>query len=316
MTDDLEVALRAALAGARLGMSYFARVAEISKERKPDGSLVTEADRAVEVAIREVISAERPADAVLGEEGGLHGTAARRWIVDPIDGTAGFAAGDDRWLNLVALEVDGQVVVAVATVPAQNLIWYAQRGAGAFVAELTDAGTAGAGRSSDEGARPEPAKAGTAGAGRSSDEGARSEPAKAGTAGAGRSSDEGARPEPAKAGTAGARRISVSDRADVAASRFGVVPEPAATPEDGWIVAGLSAVTKPLPWSVHPALLVASGELDLAVQTRGMVWDYAAPSLIVTEAGGRFSDHTGPAVYAATGALHQAARDLMPGAPS
>lgn len=268
MSDDLDLALTAALAGARLAMDYFARFADIGREWKPDGGLVTEADRAVETTIARVLTAARPGDALLGEEGGQREEGgrreaegqreegARRWIVDPIDGTAIFARGDDRWLVLVALEVGRKVEVAVAVVPAQRRIWWAERGAGAFVADLSENGPT------------------------------------------------------------GERRVHVDRRttADVAGSRLGLVPEPALVPADQPLVAGLTAVTAPRPWATHPALLVASGGLDLAVQTRGHVWDYAAPSLIVTEAGGRFSGfdggdhpHTGPALYSAHPDLHRTA---------
>ncbi|GFJ86555.1 inositol monophosphatase family protein [Phytohabitans rumicis] len=210
MSDDLDLAVGAAVDGARLAMGYFARITEVHREEKPDGSLVTEADRAVEAVIRRVLGAARPGDAILGEEEGQHGDGGRRWIIDPIDGTVGFAEGGDRWLVLVALEVDGEVVVGVAAAPAQRRIWWAEAGAGAFVADLTDAG-------------------------------------------------------PDRE-----RRISVTGQppAGVPASRFAVVPGPAALPQDRWLVARLSAVTAPRPWAAHPALLVAGGELDLAVQTR------------------------------------------------
>ncbi len=62
-------------------------------ETKPDLTPVTEADRAVEEMIRAVLARERPGDAVLGEEFGTRGEGSRRWIVDPIDGTQGYAAG-------------------------------------------------------------------------------------------------------------------------------------------------------------------------------------------------------------------------------
>jgi histidinol-phosphatase len=69
---------------------------------------------------------------------------------------------------------------------------------------------------------------------------------------------------------------------------------------------------------IHPGLLVARGELDLAVQTRGQVWDYAATSLIVEEAGGRFGmldgqaqPTPGPALFARSGALHTVALQVL-----
>jgi histidinol-phosphatase len=257
VSDDLELAMTAATTGARLAMSYFDRIADVGRERKPDGSLVTEADRAVEAAVVGVLAGARPTDAILGEEGGQRGDDHRRWIVDPIDGTVSFAAGQDRWLVLVALESDGQVVVAVAAEPAQRRVWWAQRGAGACVADLADDGV-----------------------------------------------------------TSGVERIQVhgGPTPDVAAARLGIVPGPLPLPSDAHVVERLTTVTAPQPWPHHPGLLVARGDLDLAVQTRGKVWDYAVPSLIVTEAGGCFSGlagqehpHHGPALYSRDPDLHRAA---------
>jgi histidinol-phosphatase len=75
----------------------------------------------------------------------------------------------------------------------------------------------------------------------------------------------------------------------VAGSRVGIVPE-------DWgrdLVAPLVAVAPPRSWGIHPALLVARGEFDVAVQTGGQIWDFAATSLIVTEAGGGYSGLSG-----------------------
>ena len=93
---DLQLAQRAALTGAAVALPHFAALADLPREVKTDGSVVTAADRAVESAIREVLTAARPGDAILGEEEGQTGTGGRRWIIDPIDGTALFVDGDDR----------------------------------------------------------------------------------------------------------------------------------------------------------------------------------------------------------------------------
>ncbi len=67
---------------------------------------MTDADRAVERALRERIAAERPGETVYGEEEGDDGGAVR-WIVDPIDGTRNFSRGLPVWATLIALERDG-----------------------------------------------------------------------------------------------------------------------------------------------------------------------------------------------------------------
>jgi histidinol-phosphatase len=109
-------------------------------ETKPDLTPVTEADRAVEEMIRSRLADARPGDAVLGEEYGevlgTTGTATRsgvgrRWIVDPIDGTKGYARGIPVWATLLALEVDGDLVAGVVSAPALGARWSAAHGLGA-----------------------------------------------------------------------------------------------------------------------------------------------------------------------------------------
>ena len=79
-------------------------------ETKPDLTPVTEADRAVEAELRARLARERPGDGVLGEEAGETAAgdhdATRRWVIDPIDGTKGYARGIPVWATLIALEVE------------------------------------------------------------------------------------------------------------------------------------------------------------------------------------------------------------------
>ena len=125
------------------------RADDLRVERKPDTTHVTEADRAAEILIREGIQQARPGDAVLGEEFGTEGDGRRRWIVDPIDGTASYVRGLPIWATLIALEEDGELTVGVVSAPALHRRWYAARGEGAYangeqiqvsaVSELADA---------------------------------------------------------------------------------------------------------------------------------------------------------------------------------
>src|SRR5436309_7453246 len=87
-------------------------------DRKDDGTPVTEADLAVEEALREALAARFPDDAVLGEEQGMDGGGGRTWVLDPIDGTKNFAAGIQIWGTLIALVEEGRPVVGVASAPA------------------------------------------------------------------------------------------------------------------------------------------------------------------------------------------------------
>src|SRR5262245_30875726 len=95
---DLALAHKLADEAALLSLSLFGRA--IGRWSKSDGSLATDADIAVERALRQRLAAERPDDAVLGEEEGETGASARRWIVDAIDGTVFFASGSADWGTL------------------------------------------------------------------------------------------------------------------------------------------------------------------------------------------------------------------------
>jgi len=127
---DLGLALRLADAADALSRPRFRSDLEI--ETKPDLTPVTEVDRAVEAELRRVLAEERPDDAVLGEEGGAAGGGARRWILDPIDGTRNYARGIPVWATLIALESAGVVQVGVVSAPALRSRWWAERGGGAW----------------------------------------------------------------------------------------------------------------------------------------------------------------------------------------
>src|SRR5436305_10800453 len=94
---------------------------------------VTEADTAVERAVRERLATLRPGDVVVGEEYGAPSNGgARRWIVDPIDGTKGYVRGLPVWATLLALQVADELAVGVVSAPALGRRWWAARGSGAF----------------------------------------------------------------------------------------------------------------------------------------------------------------------------------------
>ncbi len=109
------------------------RALDLLVETKPDLTPVTDADRAVERALRERVAAERPGEGVLGEEEGDDG-GSTRWIVDPVDGTRNFSRGIPVWGTLIALEREGELVLGVASAPALAGRWWASRGGGAFAA--------------------------------------------------------------------------------------------------------------------------------------------------------------------------------------
>ncbi|MGB4272427.1 MAG: inositol monophosphatase family protein, partial [Propionicimonas sp.] len=87
---------------------------------------------AVEDAIRSMLGRTRPRDAVHGEEREDSGWGPRRWVIDPIDGTANFLRGVPVWATLIGLMVGHEVVAGVVSAPALGRRWWASRGTGAF----------------------------------------------------------------------------------------------------------------------------------------------------------------------------------------
>lgn len=226
---DLAAANRLADAAAVVSLSFFRR--EVERWSKADGSIVTKADLAVEKEVRRILSQKRPNDAVLGEEEGQTGTGGRRWIVDAIDGTVNFAAGGLDWGTLIALELEGRVVLGVCDQPVHKRRYWAVRGKGAYCADLSGI----------------------------------------------------------------TRPLRVSEARALSSARSYVPPPEWWPPDDRAhrVAKALAAGTRPIPPVEHPALQVASGGYELAVFLLGGPWDIAAPSVIVEEAGGRFTDISG-----------------------
>jgi histidinol-phosphatase len=130
LQDDVRLAHALADIADQTSLSYFGQ--GVAQQTKSDGSPVTAADLATERAVLALLRERRPDDAVLSEESGTHGEAARRWILDPIDGTAQFVAGERDWGSHVVLEVAGEVCVAIITRPCVKRRWWAVRGFGAY----------------------------------------------------------------------------------------------------------------------------------------------------------------------------------------
>jgi histidinol-phosphatase len=130
-SEDLALARELADAADTVTRVRFG-AADLAVETKPDLTPVSDADRAVETALRQRLATERPDDAVIGEEYGVTGASQREWIVDPIDGTKNFVRGMPVWATLLALRVDGTVAVGVVSAPALGRRWWAARGGGAW----------------------------------------------------------------------------------------------------------------------------------------------------------------------------------------
>jgi histidinol-phosphatase len=138
MDPDLAFGLELADLADAISLPRF-RADDLVVHTKPDMTPVSEADRAVEQAIRERVARARPGDVVLGEEFGTGEgrqeeapSSGCRWIVDPIDGTKNYVRGIPVWATLIALERDGEVVAGLASAPALHRRWWAVRGQGSF----------------------------------------------------------------------------------------------------------------------------------------------------------------------------------------
>lgn len=256
LSDDLALAVDMADAADAITTARFT-AADLTVQSKPDRTPVTDADLAVENAIRSVLAAKRPDDAILGEEGGGSVGAGRTWVLDPIDGTKNFLRGVPAWATLIALVVDGSPVVGCISAPSLGRRWYASAGAGSFVQVN---------------------------------------------------------------GTE--RRLSVSGVAAL---------------EDAYLsTTNLSTWSEYHSKNAYLALvdacwenrafgdfwshcLVAEGAIDVAAEPIVHPWDVAAAQIIVTEAGGRFSDLTGAERFdggnalSTNGVLHDAALGVLRG---
>ncbi|MBP1999939.1 histidinol-phosphatase [Paenibacillus shirakamiensis] len=134
ITDDLEFALTLMDAADTLTLHFF-QSENLETETKEDETPVTKADRLVEEQLTAMINKERPFDHILGEEFGVsEGKGGRRWIIDPVDGTAGYLRGQQVWATLLALEEDGDIILGIVSAPAMNKRWWASKGKGTWSA--------------------------------------------------------------------------------------------------------------------------------------------------------------------------------------
>jgi len=143
--DDLALAHVLADTADSIAMSRF-RGQDLRVTDKPDLTPVSDADTAVEKAMRSTLSRTRPRDGVLGEEYGASVAAAgpsqRQWVIDPIDGTKNFVRGVPIWATLIALMDGSEPVVGLVSAPALNRRWWAAKGLGAYAGRHTSAATA------------------------------------------------------------------------------------------------------------------------------------------------------------------------------
>ena len=245
--DDLRLAHVLADQADAITMARF-KSTDLAVSTKPDMTHVTDADTAVEDAIRSMLGRTRPRDAVHGEEREDSGWGPRRWVIDPIDGTANYVRGVPVWATLIGLMVGDEVVAGVVSAPALSRRWWAHKGGGAFTGRTLLQGT------------------------------------------------------PIRTS-----EVSVLEDAFLSYSSI-----------DGWIESGRGQQFVDLMrdcwrtrafgdfWSY---MLLAEGTVDLAAEPELALHDMAALTVIVTEAGGRFTNLDGrdgphgPGAIATNGAL-------------
>lgn len=142
--DDLALAHVLADTADSISLSRF-RSLSLQVTEKPDLTPVTDADTAVEKALRATLARTRPRDAVFGEEFGATeapaGPGHRRWVIDPIDGTKNYIRGVPIWATLIALMDGDQVVVGLVSAPALQRRWWAATGHGAYAGRHASAAT-------------------------------------------------------------------------------------------------------------------------------------------------------------------------------
>ncbi len=249
LLDDLRLAHVLADQADAITLDRFKAV-DLEVSTKPDMTHVTDADLEVEDRVRSMLKRARPRDAVHGEERDDSGFGPRRWVIDPIDGTANFVRGVPVWATLVALMDNDEVVVGVVSAPALNRRWWASLGGGAFT-----------GRNLFQ-------------------------------------------PTPCHVSFVG-------DMADAFLSYASL---------GGWVASGRGQQFGDLLrdcWRTRAFgdfwgyMLLAEGAVDLVAEPELALHDMAAPSIIVTEAGGRFTNLNGvdgpigPGAIATNNFLHQ-----------
>ena len=134
--DDrrLAFAKKTAQQAGVLAMEFFASISDLIIEQKGVQDLVSNADRDVEIFIREAIAKEFPEDGIVGEEfDNVDSASGHIWVIDPIDGTANFVTGIPQWCVILACVHDDQTKIAAIFEPGAGEMFSAMKGKGAFL---------------------------------------------------------------------------------------------------------------------------------------------------------------------------------------
>ncbi|MBL3570856.1 inositol monophosphatase [Rhodovulum sp. BSW8] len=132
---NLNIMIKAARKAGRALVKDFREVENLQVSMKGAGDFVSRADTAAEDILRQELRGARPTYGWLGEEtGGEDGDdPTRRWIVDPLDGTTNFLHGLPHWAVSIALEHKGEIVSGVVFDAAKDELFFAEKGAGAWM---------------------------------------------------------------------------------------------------------------------------------------------------------------------------------------
>jgi myo-inositol-1(or 4)-monophosphatase len=134
LAEDYELLKSAVRNAGALANSYFRRQVEVRK--KPDGSEVSEADLAVDAALKLALMTRRKDYGWLSEESPDDRERlkhSRVWMIDPIDGTSAFLRHNPEWTVSAALVENGVPVLGLVYAPAKDEMFRAMRGHGAFL---------------------------------------------------------------------------------------------------------------------------------------------------------------------------------------
>lgn len=281
---DLDFALELADAADSITIPRF-NALDLEVQAKADMTLVSDADRAAEQAVRALIEQHRPGDSILGEEGGQQGNRdGRLWVIDPIDGTHNYVRGVPVWATLIALMQDGEPVVGVVSAPALGRRWWARQGGGAFTLAQSESMIPGQQPSKHATEAPAARDTGDATRGR------------------------------------GGRPIHVSEVAalDSAFFSFSSLGGWLQAGRRGQVLRLMDACWRTRAfgdfWSY---MMVAEGSVDIAAEPELALHDMAALVPIVTEAGGVFTNidgargPVGPGALVTNGLLHGKALELL-----
>ncbi len=125
------VAVMAARRGGAILIRHLNKLDKLKVERKGHNDFVSDADRAAEEAVIEVIRNHYPDHAILAEESGMQGESDTVWIIDPLDGTTNFLHGFPQFCVSVGVQVNGRMEAAAVYDPISQDLFAAARGDGA-----------------------------------------------------------------------------------------------------------------------------------------------------------------------------------------